>query len=508
MAHRRRRVVLVFLGCLVALGYFMRVPRNPNENSRMALVLAVYWHGSLSIDAYHRAGPVRTTDESFHAGHYYSDKAPGSSVLAAIGYAPLYAWERLSGAEAPYVVRKYVMTLAADGLPVAVALCALFVLASSAAGARAGAAATLAGLVGTPLLPFGTSFFGHALAGALLFLAFFLVRHLALGPLPPRWRDLAGAGALLGLAVATEYTTAPAALLIASYGLFRLGQRGELARARTWLGPLLGAAPFALLVMGYNAACFGSPLSLGYENLASPFYRTFHDHGLVGIGAPRLDVAYYLTLHPARGLFVSAPVLLASLPGLWFMLRRPGWRPEAALCAAVFLSFLVVNSGFGLWWGGYTYVARHLIPAVPFLLLPLAFLPRIWWWGAVPLFVASAAQTLVVSFGDPFCNDEFLFERLQAVKRAGGGLVPWRGSWSVGWDVWPAFRSRSTTGTWIGFALNAGRLLHLTGPASGLPLIAAVSGLFASAGRPLRVPPPLRRVVPDDLGTPERQGAT
>jgi hypothetical protein len=484
----RRRVVLVFLGCLVALGYFMRVPRNPNENSRMAPVLALLWHGSLAIDAYHRVGPVRTTDESFHAGHYYSDKAPGSSMLAALGYLPVYGWERATGREAPYVVRKYVMTLAADGLPVAVMLCVLFVLVSSVAGPRAGAAITAAGLLATPLLPFGSALFGHALAGALLFLAFALLRRLVGNPSPPRWSALAGAGALLGLAIATEYTTAPAALLVAAYGLFRLGQQGDLPRVRTWIGPLLGIAPFGLAVALYNLSCFGSPFSLGYENLASTFYRSFHARGLVGVGLPRPDVAYYLTLHPARGLFVEAPVLLLALPGLWFMFRRSGWRAEAALCSGVFLSFLIVNSGFGLWWGGYTYIARHLVPSVPFLLLPLGFLPRVWWWAGVPLFAASAAQTLVAAFGDPFCNDAFLFDRLRELERTRGGLVPWRGSWSVRWDIWPAFRSRSTTGAWIGFSLNAGRLLRLAGPASMVPMLASVAALFTWAANARRLP--------------------
>lgn len=506
VAQPRRRIALVFLGCLVALGYFMRVPRNPNENSRMAPVLAAFWHGTLAIDAYHRVGPVRTTDESFHAGHFYSDKAPGSSLLAALGYAPVFAWERATGRTAPYVVSKYSMTLAADGVPVALALCALFVLASSVAGARAGVSVTLAGLMATPLLPFGTALFGHAVAGALLFLAFAQVRRLTRGPLAPRWRDLVLAGALLGLCVATEYTTAPACLLVAAYGLFRLGRRGELTLARTWLGPLLGALPFGLVVALYNVACFGSPFSLGYENLASPLYRSFHVRGLVGIGAPHLDVAYYLTLHPARGIFLHAPVLLLAIPGLWAMARRRGWRAEAVLCAGVFLSFLVVNSGFGLWWGGYTYTARHLVPAVPFLLLPLAFLPRAWWWAGVPLFLASAAQTLVAAFGDPFSSDAFLSSRLQSLDR--GGLVPWRGAWSVRWDLWPALRARSSSGAWIGFAPNAGRLLHLRGPASALPLVAAVAALFTWAGRPLGARRRLwQRLGAPPLGARSRQGA-
>ena len=474
-----RRALPVLLGCLLALGYFLRLPRNPNENSRMSPVLAAFWHRTLRIDAYQEAGPLRTIDRSVREGHYYSDKAPGSSLLAAVGYAPLYAFEQLTGREASYLARKFAMTLSAVTIPVALALSALFSMASAAVGPRRGAAAVTAGLLGTPLLPFGSVLFGHALAGALLFLAFALVRRAALGGQRPAWRDLVGVGALLGLCAATEYTTVPACLLVCAYGLVVLRRRGELGRLRTWAGPLLGSLPFGLLLGLYSWRCFGSPWSLGYENLADPAFRSLHARGLVGITWPRPVVAYYLTVHPARGLLASAPILLLSVLGGWAMCRRSEWRAEAILCGAVFLSLLAINAGFGMWWGGFSYTARHLLPAVPFLVLPLAFLPGRWAVAAVPLFLVSALQSLCAAFGDPLISDAPLLAALGAAQR-GDGLLPWHGTWAFTHGVWAALRGREGAG-FSGFAPNAAGLLGLHGPVSALPLLSSVAALFGWA---------------------------
>lgn len=507
---RARRPILVFLACLAALAYFQRRPWNPNENSRLDPVLAAFWHHTLTIDAYHARAPTLTSDKAVRAGHVFTDKAPGSSVLAALGYAPLHLMERLTGHEASYLWRKWVMTVAAVGVPLAAALTALYALAAPVAGGWAAAGVVAAGLLATPLLPFGTALFGHALAGALLFLAFAVVRRAAerAGPIPGR--DLVAAGALLGLVAATEFPAVPAALLVGAYGLWRLWRRGELAAARSWLLPLAGAAPAVVGLALWNHACFGSAFSLGYENLASPFYRSFHDHGVVGVGLPRLATLYYLTVHPARGLLWGAPVLLLALPGLWAMARRPGWRAEAVLCAAVALSFLLVNAGFGMWWGGYAYTARHLVPAVPFLVLPLGFLPRRWIWIAAPLTILSAVQPLAAAFGDPFTNDGPLMQILVEAQRR-HRLMPW-GAWTFAEQVWPALTARDAGGGWPGFAPNAGRLLGLRGPATLLPLLAIVLGLLAAAARTARSPrqgldpgPAPRRLRAP--GTAARQGA-
>jgi len=476
---------LAFLAALLAFGYFARRPWNPNENSRMAPVLAAFWHHTLAIDGYWASGPVQTNDRSESGGRTYSDKAPGSSVLAALGYAPVYAWERATGTEARYVIRKYAMTVAAVGLPLALALAALFALARSAAGPRAAAAVVAVALLASPLLPYGSVLFGHGLAAALLLGAFAVIRFAVTGPVRPvPASHLAGAGALLAGAIAVEYPTAPAALVLGLYALHRLHGRGELARARSLLLPLCGAAPVALGLGLYNWACFGSPLSPGYAHLTVPMFRAVHAQGVLGVGLPRLGVLYYLTVHPARGLFVHAPVLLLALPGLWFMARRPGWRAEAITCAAVFVSLLLLNAGFGFWWGGYTYTARHVVPAIPFLLVPLAFLPRRALWVGMPLFLLSAAQVLPATFGDPFTSDGRLMAQLR-LAQASGGLAPWRGAWSIGEDAWPALVRREGGG-WPGFAPNGARLLDLTGPATVLPFLALVIAPLLLAARAAR----------------------
>jgi hypothetical protein len=508
---RSPRLALVFLACLVALAWFQRPVQNPNENSRLTPVLAAFWHQTLTIDGYAALPPTWTTDRSALHGHWYSDKAPGSSFLAAIGYAPVYAWERLTGREASYLTRKQAMTIAADGIPVAAALTALFALLAAAWGARRAAAVTAAGLLATPLLPYGSTLFGHALAGALLFLAFALLRGATerTSPTrPTRWRDLAGAGALLGLTAATEFPAAPAGLLVVAYGLWRLGRRGELGRARTWLGPLLGAAPFLVGLGVWNRICFGSPFAIGYEHLDIPFFRELHAQGFMGVRLPRLANLYYLTVHPARGIFVSAPILLLAFPGLWAMARR-GWRAEAALCLGVFLSFLLLNAGLALWWGGWTYTARHLVPAVFFLLFPLGFLDRRWLWAAVPLALLSAAQTLAAAAGDPFTHDGFLYPAVLEAQRR-GRLLPY-GAWPFTKQLLPSLAVHVPGGPWLGFAPSWGRLLRLSGPGSVAAMLAVVAALLAAAARTARTGGerrPIRARRPLALGDEEaRQGA-
>ena len=479
----QRRLALAFLACLLALAWFQRPVQNPNENSRLAPVLAAYWRHTLRIDAFHARRPTWTSDKSVRDGHVYSDKAPGSSFLAAIGYAPVHAWERATGRPVSYVARKQAMTLAAVGIPLAAALVALFALAAQAAGVRRAALVTGVGLLATPLLPYGSTLFGHALAGALLFLAFALVRRATERPSPVRRRDLAGAGALLALTAVTEFPAAPAALLVGAYGIHRLARRRELGRPAVWLWPLLAGVPFLVGLGLWNWACFGSPFSIGYENLAIQGFRRLHASGLVGVRLPKLETMYYVTVHPARGLFVSAPILLLAFPGLVVMARR-GWRAEAALCLGVFLSFLLVNAGFPLWWGGFTYTARHLVPAVPFLVLPLAFLGRRWLWAAVPLVLASAVQTLAAAAGDPFTGDAPLVRLVRAARRS-GDLVAW-GAWPFTGELWPRITARAPDGRWIGFGPNLGRLVGLTGPASVLAMVVGVAALLGAAGRAAR----------------------
>jgi hypothetical protein len=84
------------------------------------------------------------------------------------------------------------------------------------------------------------------------------------------------------------------------------------------------------------------------------------------------------------------------------MFRDRSYRAEAFLVAAAFLSYLLINSGYFLWWG-LVLRAAPLIPALPFLALPLIFVPRrlfplvalLGLVSAAQMFIAAASQVLV-----------------------------------------------------------------------------------------------------------------
>ena len=70
--------------------------RSANELPRVYLVMAMVDHGTFAIDrGVRRWG--ETVDVSPHGGHQYSNKAPGSSMLAIPAYAILTAITHATG---------------------------------------------------------------------------------------------------------------------------------------------------------------------------------------------------------------------------------------------------------------------------------------------------------------------------------------------------------------------------------------------------------------------------
>jgi hypothetical protein len=463
--------VLLFLALATSYGYFAP-DGGANVNSRLSLVFAVLDEGRLNIDSYHDAPLTETGDKSFHQGHYYSDKAIGTSVLGIVAYAPVSMRRAVSSAWR-YVVTRHWITFLSVGLPVAAALTYLFlVLDSLALGRRDALRTALIGGLATPLWPFATLYFGHALVAASLIASFLMVMHRRHAQRP--WTRLARVllGGLLGFSMITEFPVAPAALTIASYYLFAARERRELALVQTWLLPVLGALPFVSLQLAYNAICFGSPFSLGYGHIADPDFRAVHAQGLLGVRLPSLEVLYYITLHPVRGILFHSPVLGCGLGGLLLGIWQQRWRAEAITCLAVAAFVLLVNAGYGVWWGGFVFTARHSIPAIPFLLVGLAFLPRRVWPIVAVLGVVSAAQMLVAVAGDPLTPDEELIR----LAKSSGTSVAALGSplWS---HIWPALLADPRN-----FSPNLGRVLGLAGFASLIPYCLAIAVLLLAYG--------------------------
>ena len=390
-----KRALLVFVLLAFMYGYYYQDP-GANGNSRIGLIFAIVQEGRLTIDSYYNAEGLQTIDRALFNGHYYSDKAIGTSIIGALFYAPLYMLMKLTRHGLSLIYIKYILTLMVIGLPSAFAGSLVYVLCETISGSRLRAyLATLAVALGTMCLPFSAIFFGHQLAAALLFCSFFLIFNLKLKPdLHQKLGYLFLIGLLLGTAFLTEYTTPVIIFPLGLYYLYILRERWSFRWIRLTVMPfVLGASIPVVILMIYNTLCFGNPFSIGYEHLANQF-QTSMSQGFLGIGLPRLNVLFYLTFHPAHGLFWQSPVLLMAMVGFFYLWRDKRYRLEGIIVLIAFISYLLINSGYSIWWGGWSFGPRHLIPMLLFLSIPLVLVPR----RLIPLVIILA----VISIGQMF----------------------------------------------------------------------------------------------------------
>jgi hypothetical protein len=418
----RRISWALFLAALVSYGWFINGVGGPNPLSRIALTLSLLDERTVTVDRWVALFPTGFADKARLGEHYYSDKAPGVSLLA---LPAVWLGDRLwgdlvgprlgdkacdvgpptaKGCEASRVfVLTWIAGLATSALAMALAVVLLFHLAWRLTGDPPGAVlAALALGFATPAFGWATAFFGHATAAALLTAALAAIV-LGIGPDRTRrsacWAGL-GAGLALGAAVAVEYPTLPAALVLGLLALWRLRQaRRDVAVPAAGLA-LLGGLTALLPVLAYNAVAFGAPFRPGYAEVVG--FEGMR-RGLFGIGAPDPTVALELLVGRFRGLLWVAPVLLLVPTAVAIWWRRLD-RACLAACLAIFACFLLINAGYVYWEGGDSTGPRHLTPALPFLCLLLAPLwAALRWPGralTVVLLTVSAAVSLACTAVD------------------------------------------------------------------------------------------------------------
>lgn len=406
-----KRALLVFLLLAFIYAYFYHDPAA-NGNTRFDLIFAIVQQGQLSIDSYYYLPETRTGDVAFFNSHYYSDKAIGTSLFGLVFYAPMYLFMKLTGLQISLLRIKYILTILVIGIPSAFAGSLVYVLCETISGSRLRAyLATLAVCLGTMVMPFSAIYFGHQLAGAFIFSGFFLIFQLKLKPdLRHKWGYLFLTGLLLGSAFLTEYTTLVIIVPLGIYYLFIVREKVSLSWLRSYILPVaLGALIPIILMMVYNTLCFGNPFTIGYENLGNQF-RASMSQGFMGISWPRPEVLFYLTFHPAEGLFWQSPVLLMAVIGLFFVLRDRRYRFEGIIVTFAFIAFLLINAGYFMWWGGYSFAPRHLIPMLMFLSIPLVKLPRPLIPLAIILALISIGQMFIPLAGSTLVPDSYFVE--------------------------------------------------------------------------------------------------
>jgi hypothetical protein len=247
--------------------------------------------------------------------------------------------------------------------------------------------------LGTMAWPYAPYFFSEPLTSLGLMAAFWGLLTVAQTG-RARYAALAGIG--LGIALLAKVANAvtwPFFLFYALWAVLRQRRATPAASGRTMVGLATAfLVPLALSMVAlaaYNVARTGYPLDMGYasdETFSHPLWR-----GLAGFLAS-----------PGKSLFLFSPILLAAIFGIPALLRRD--RAAALLSLGVVLVYPLLYAGWFMWWGGWSWGPRFLVPVLPFLTIFLApvldwALGPSRWWARGMLLALVLASLLVQILG-------------------------------------------------------------------------------------------------------------
>lgn len=373
-----KKTLGVFLFFFVLYSYFLNMAMPTGSGPIINATISLTDKGNFEVD--------RNFDATFYNGKFYSGFPPGATLLAV----PIYVITKpLIGFLNPFFARfipiyQYPSTAASfnvvrpDFLSLNF-LCALFIaiplscllivlfyktLGEFSNNERHKLLATISLGVGTMLFFYSTLYYTGALGMFCLFASFYILFKIKLGKIDVKFLPLAGF--LAASVVLFHYLQIPIAILLFFYLL-------TFIRDKRLLLFIAGAIVPAAIVLLYHWKVFGNPFLTPYNLRITPTNGLAP--GYLGLTYPHLKTLYMLTFSAYRGLFVFAPVLLLALRGLILKIKSK-WKPEMLLVLSVFLVSLIINSAMQEqtnWSGGMLPGPRHLLAAVPFLMLPLIF---------------------------------------------------------------------------------------------------------------------------------------
>jgi hypothetical protein len=378
------------LGLLIVFGPIVG-PDTAQPASRYSLTASIAEHGTVDLGRYrHRLG----VDHAIYNGHLRSDKAPGQPLLAV----PVYLSGRAVGAQSATQARErgdlglWWVTLWSSTVPFVMLVALMFLLAERYAGRSAALAVALLFGLTTMMLPLAVNLYGHSLSALFGFGAWFVIDRT-----PMTGRRAVASGLLAGAAVLTEYQSGIVLLVLAGYMVVRERKRVG------WF--VLGAA-VPLAVLGwYQSIAFGAP----WRTPSAYYAGTINGTSEGGYTLPDVH-ALWSILFGKRGVLIGAPVAFVALvAAVWLVVSGAGAaRRHAIVALAIVIPYLVLCAG----WSGLALLEepgpRYLIPALPFLAVPLAVMwGRLWQpallfavWGAV-IAVPAAFTFFLLGIGQP-----------------------------------------------------------------------------------------------------------
>lgn len=256
-----------------------------------------------------------------------------------------------------------------NALVTAATACLLYVLVSGLRRDRRVAMAT-AGvyLLATIALPHSKTFFSEPLGALCVLASIALALRADTQPTQSSERRANNALVLSGFAfgwgILTRLDTVMMGPGIALLLALALHRRGELFRFQALQRLLRWGLPVAgcvLLILVLNKIRYGTVLASGYSDQPEG----------VKFSTPLLQGLWGFLFSPGRSLFVFSPVLLLA-PFGWWRLRRehPSLAWGMALCV---LGFLLFQSKWQNWSGGWDWGPRHIFQLTPLLALALAW---------------------------------------------------------------------------------------------------------------------------------------
>ena len=417
--------IAIFITLILCYAYFFPRWADPNQNSRLDMVIAVVEDGTFQINKY----VDNTVDYAKVGEHYYSDKAPGAAFLGIPVYAVLKGildqpvlqslTDRLANSAAfqstlreegsgvleqkvRFALAQVALTFVAAVLPSAILGVLLFHVAGwFTTSLTIRLLVTLAYALLSPAFPYAGAFYGHQLSACLLFATFALAAGVEQELTAKR---LFFSGFLLGYAFISEY---PAILIIGIlmiYIIYRLIATETIPKFG-WF--VLGAAIVAVGWLAYNDAVFGSPFKLGYSE--SELWQVQHKTGFMSLTMPRLDALWGITFSPFRGLFFLSPWMLVCLPGFWVWYRAKKYRGIFWVALTSILAMFLFNISSVMWWGGFAVGPRYILPGLPFMVLAAVFFFRQWGKknGSKWFTVVSMIWSLIAVWGLSLADQAF-----------------------------------------------------------------------------------------------------
>jgi hypothetical protein len=376
-------LIAIAAAYLYVFPYFPKI-HSANELPRVYLTRALVDEHRIEIDT-GVATWGGTADVSPSAGHSYSNKAPGSSLLAM----PAYAAARLV-TEPSLAFSLWLCRFFAGIVPAILFLWLLWgFLARFAPDPDVRRLVLVAYGLGSMAMTYSILFFSHQLAAVCVGSAWILAVEVS-----ERKRGLlamAAAGALAGCALLVDYQAVFAAVPVAVLVVVRIIKWPRIEAARVIGAAAVGAAIPIAILLAYHAAAFGSPWRTGYD--ASTTWASFHQQGFLGITKLRWEAFWGSMVRPDNGLITLAPWVLIAIPGA-VTLAKKGERAIVLVSGAVVVIYLLFISSINFWRGGWGVGPRYITAMLPFV-LPLVA-AQLQAWRARPLVLGAAAGTIVV----------------------------------------------------------------------------------------------------------------